>query len=65
MTTRWNVDCWNCGGSGEQEGDCTCMDDTCCCAEPTPPSCHVCKGKGFFEVTRLTDDNYDTAVPID
>lgn len=65
MTTRWAVDCWNCGGEGDREGECTCMDDTCCCAEPVAPRCDICKGKGFFEVTELTDDNCETAIPLD
>lgn len=44
------IDCWNCGGEGYLEGDCTCMEDTCCCLEPDPPVCDVCKGKGgWFE----------------
>lgn len=64
MTTRWSVECWNCS-EGEIEGECTCWDEPCCCASPKPPKCTVCDGKGFYVVTRLTDDNYDRAVPID
>lgn len=65
MTTRWSVECWHCGGSGEIEGGCTCMDDTCCCADPEPPTCDVCMGTGSILVTKLTDDNCETAVPLD
>jgi hypothetical protein len=61
-TTLWRVECWNCD-DGEGEG-CTCMDDTCCCLEPTPPSCDICKGKGFYDVSQLSDDNYDRAIPL-
>lgn len=35
-------ECSMCGGTGIIEGDCTCMDDTCCCLEPTPPDCPEC-----------------------
>lgn len=35
-------ECSTCGGIGVIEGDCTCMDDTCCCLEPTPPDCPEC-----------------------
>jgi hypothetical protein len=40
------VSCWNCGGAGYHDGDCTCMDDTCCCLYPEPPPCSECNGKG-------------------
>lgn len=40
------VDCWNCGGEGYIDGDCTCMEDCCACLEPDPPVCDICKGKG-------------------
>ena len=46
MTTRWEVECWNCSGSGEREDDCDCMEDCCCCSEQHHPKCHVCQGKG-------------------
>jgi hypothetical protein len=65
MTTRWEVECWNCGGEGEREGDCTCMEDVCCCAEPRPPKCEICGGKGSYIVTQLTDDNCDQAIAVD
>lgn len=40
------IDCWSCGGEGVHEGGCTCMDDTCCCLNPEPPDCDVCRGTG-------------------
>jgi hypothetical protein len=40
------IDCWQCGGEGEIEGDCDCMEDSCCCLVPTPPRCDVCRGAG-------------------
>ncbi len=61
---KYRVDCWNCGGEGEIDGDCTCMEDCCVCLEPTPPRCSICRGKGFLVVSELTDDNCETAVPI-
>ncbi len=63
MTTKWNVECWNCDEGDTQ--DCTCGEDTCCCAEPEARKCWVCSGRGFYVTTRLTDDNYDRATPID
>lgn len=62
---KWKVDCWNCGGSGEIEGDCTCGEDTCCCLDPEPPVCSECRGRGYLVVTQLTDDNYYTAERIE
>lgn len=38
------IDCWQCCGQGVIEGDCTCMEDTCCCLEPDPPVCDECRG---------------------
>lgn len=38
--------CFTCGGSGVIEDECTCMDDTCCCLYPRPPTCPECKGRG-------------------
>lgn len=29
----YKVDCYNCGGEGVIDGECTCWDDCCCCAE--------------------------------
>ena len=49
------VDCWNCGGSGVREDECTCMDDTCCCLYPTPPRCDICGGKGDYLVPTDSD----------
>lgn len=61
---RYRVECWNCGGEGFMEGDCTCGEDTCCCLEPDPPTCRVCHGRGVLIVSELTDDNCENAVPI-
>jgi hypothetical protein len=61
---KYRVDCWNCGGEGLIEGECTCWEDCCCCAEPEPPSCSVCRGRGFLVVSELTDDNCQDAIPI-
>lgn len=41
-------ECWNCGGEGFIEGECTCMEDCCACLEPDPPLCNVCFGKGVL-----------------
>jgi len=38
--------CPQCGGSGVDDSDCTCMDDTCCCLYPEPPVCGLCGGRG-------------------
>ncbi|MCZ4351565.1 hypothetical protein O4H61_03465 [Roseovarius aestuarii] len=38
------VECWNCGGDGDLEGTCTCMEDCCACLEPE--ACDVCNGRG-------------------
>lgn len=35
-------DCPQCGGTGVLDGECDCMDDTCCCLHPTPPDCPEC-----------------------
>jgi hypothetical protein len=35
-------DCFMCGGTGVIEGECDCMEDTCCCLHPTPPDCPEC-----------------------
>ena len=55
IPTEW-VDCYNCGGDGCIEGDCTCMDDTCCCLYPDPPDCSVCGGKGGWFQEDPADD---------
>lgn len=47
------IDCPYCGGSGVIEGECTCMDDCCCCLEPDAPECDHCNGKGGWNA----DDN--------
>jgi hypothetical protein len=44
------VDCWQCGGEGVIEGECTCGEDCCCCLEPEPPVCDICRGKGGYYV---------------
>lgn len=54
MTTRWRVECWNC-----DEGNVEPVD------EWDSERCSHCKGKGFLEVTQLTDDNCETAIAID
>lgn len=65
MTSRWSITCDACGGEGLRDGECDCMDDTCCCRYPSPPDCHCCDGKGFYIVTKLTDDNCEEAIPLD
>jgi hypothetical protein len=40
------IDCWDCGGEGLIDGECTCWEDTCCCLEPEPPMCTTCNGAG-------------------
>lgn len=47
---EWTA-CHECGGEGFYDGECTCMDDTCCCAEPDPPTCTLCRGTGSLPVT--------------
>ena len=61
----YRVTCWNCGGDGVIEWECTCGEDTCCCLNPTPPKCEICDGRGWYVVTELTDDNCEDAVRID
>lgn len=39
-------ECPACGGTGVNEDECTCMDDSCCCLNPTPPICSECGGAG-------------------
>lgn len=39
-------DCPQCGGSGLDDTQCECGDDTCCCLEPTPVGCSWCGGAG-------------------
>jgi hypothetical protein len=62
---RYRVTCWNCGGDGVIEGQCTCFDDTCCCLNPKPPACNICNGAGGYIVNQLTDDNCEDAIPIE
>lgn len=61
---RYRVECDNCGGAGEIEGDCDCMESVCCCLDPNPPPCRHCGGRGFLVVSELTDDNCENAIPI-
>lgn len=39
-------DCPQCGGTGVDDTQCACGDDTCCCLEPTPLECSWCGGEG-------------------
>ncbi len=41
--------CWGCGGEGFIDGQCTCMDDTCCCLVKDEPICDICKGNGHLK----------------
>jgi len=43
------IECWNCGGEGVIDSECTCWEDCCACAEPEPPKCDVCEGKGVWD----------------
>ena len=51
MATQWKVDCWNC-----DEGFLSYWNEE---------SCPICKGTGRLVVSELTDDNYDSAEPVD
>ena len=44
------VDCPCCGGAGFLDGDCTCMEDMCCCLKPDPPTCDHCSGAGGWHL---------------
>lgn len=44
------VECWQCGGFGDLDGECTCGEDTCCCLYPEAPTCDICGGKGGYYV---------------
>lgn len=48
MYDDW-VDCPHCD-EGFIEGECTCMEDCCACAEPDPPACDHCDGKGGWNL---------------
>jgi hypothetical protein len=61
---KYSVDCPDCGGEGVYLDECTCWEDCCCCAEPEPPDCQTCRGRGYLIVSELTDDNCQDAVPI-
>jgi len=39
-------DCPVCGGSGLDDTQCACGEDTCCCLVPTPVECSWCGGRG-------------------
>jgi hypothetical protein len=63
---KYRVECWRCGGEGDLDGEgCNCGEDTCCCLYPEPPTCDICEGRGFLEVTQLTEDTAADAVRID
>lgn len=62
--SRYRIGCWRCTGDGVVDGECTCGEDCCVCAEPEPPVCDHCRGKGFLIVSELTDDNCGSAVLI-
>jgi hypothetical protein len=47
-------DCHECGGDGLSE-DCSCGDDTCCCADPDFKACGTCKGEGGWFVLAAKD----------
>lgn len=38
--------CPQCGGTGLDDTQCACGDDTCCCLVPTPLTCEWCNGNG-------------------
>lgn len=44
-TNMVSIDCWNCY-EGYLPDSCSCMEDTCCCADPEPLKCHECNGSG-------------------
>lgn len=47
--------CFDCGGEGFYEGECTCMDDCCCCLTPDAPICRTCRGSGSLLVKEPKD----------
>jgi hypothetical protein len=42
------IDCWDCGGEGILDDECTCQSvaDICCCLHPEPADCRTCRGRG-------------------
>ena len=40
-------DCPQCGGSGLDDTQCECGDDTCCCLVPSPVDCSWCAGADY------------------
>jgi len=54
MSKKWKVDCWNCDEGYVEPVD-----------EWDADVCSICKGEGFLIVTELTDDNCETAIPIE
>jgi hypothetical protein len=65
---RLHRTCWQCGGEGFLEGTCTCMEDSCCCLDPDPEMCDMCRGVGSFEikpeVRERTSEEAETADSI-
>lgn len=59
---RYLLECHWCGGSGVNEDECACMDDTCCCLEPEPMPCWVCEGHGTYIVSKLSEDGQDRLI---
>jgi len=45
------IECHDCGGTGFLDDACECeaFEDICMCAEPTPPPCRECNGKGGWK----------------
>lgn len=52
-------DCLDCVGEGFNDGECTCMDDCCCCLTPDPPTCRTCRGTGSTMVKSAQDKDAD------
>lgn len=52
------MDCPDCGGDGQYDDMCECesIQDTCCCAVPSPMRCRTCKGEGTIAINRSAED---------
>jgi hypothetical protein len=63
MNLKFQIECPDCGGSGEIAFDCICLsaEAVCFCTELAAPDCPRCKGRGFLIVSH-TDD--PTALPV-